>query len=253
MDTTAICNQVVDDAYVSKFLDLWGRNSSLNISEKLGYDCVEGTDKDSINLLDFLNMVIQKKTGNLVRNWCNSCTTIQQTDQGYLTITGALDVGTSSSSTKPIYFKSGDVESMGSLKDAVLNIQDESWNNPDWPGIIVKTPKNKINKLDMEGNPLPSDFLKIETIPVTDASKITEVNGSNYSNYYYLFIRDSECSELPLPVYQNHQDTNVSNILDNEVWPLVSNDGTPLDINFSGCPDSCDWNWKKEENFISKR
>ena len=110
-----------------------------------------------------------------------------------------------------------------------------------------------INKLDMEGNPLPSDFLKIETIPVTDASKITEVNGSNYSNYYYLFIRDSECSELPLPVYQNHQDTNVSNILDNEVWPLVSNDGTPLDINFSGCPDSCDWNWKKEENFISKR
>ena len=57
MDTTAICNQIVDDAYVTKFLDLWRRNGSLNISEQLGYDCVEGTDKDTINLLDFLNFM----------------------------------------------------------------------------------------------------------------------------------------------------------------------------------------------------
>ena len=245
-----ICNKTIDSQYILRFLELWG-NPNATFSDKLGYDCVEGTKKDKINLLDFLNVVIQNRKGDPVRDWCNSCTTLQQTEQGYLTITGALELNNSSSSVRPLYFNSSDVESSGSLKNAMLDIENESWNNPNWPGVIVKTPKEKINILDKDGNVLSNNILKIETLPVKDVSNFIQTNGSNYTNYYYLFIKDSQCADLPLPVYQSYQDSSVNpNILNNQIWPLVSNNGTPLDISFTGCPENCDdWEWNKEENF----
>ena len=36
-----------------------------------------------------------------------------------------------------------------------------------------------------------------------------------------------------------------------KVWPLVGNDGNPLDIQFTGCPDSCnEWEWNSQISMI---
>jgi hypothetical protein len=243
-----VCDQVTDFNYIQALLNVWGSQGTM---DQLGYDCIDGTDKNKVNLLDFLNAAVQYKKGTKVSDWCNSCTTIRQTDQGYLTITGALDLKGSSSSTKPLYFKETDVATRGSLRDSAFDIELDKWDNPEWPTVITKTPKNKIRILDSGGNPITN--LSIETVPVKDVSKINDNNPSqsNFNEYYYLFIKVNSCNGIPLPVYQYTKDANVSNLPGDKVWPLVGNDGNPLDIQFTGCPDSCnEWEWNSQISMI---
>ena len=238
------CDQTTDYTYIENLLDVWASDGSM---DQIGYDCIDGSNKNKVNLLDFLNAAIQYKKGTKVSDWCNSCTTIRQTDRGYLTITGALDLKGSSSSTKPLYFKESDVENKGSLRNGKFDIELDKWNDPQWPAVITKTPKNKIRILDVNGNKLTN--LNIETVPVKDVSKINDSNPnqSYFNQYYYLFIKVKSCNDIPLPVYQYTQDESVSTLQGNKTWPLVGNDGNPSNTIFTGCPESCNkWTWMPE-------
>lgn len=241
----SVCDQLTDSNYIQEFLNIWGSNGT---KDQIGYECVDGTNKNKINLLDFLNVVVQSKKGTKVGGWCNSCTTISQTDKGYLTISGALDLNGSSSSTKPLYFNKTDVETRGSLVGGAYDIISGKWNNPQWPTIITKTPKDKIRILDQNGISIQNSNISIETVPVGDVSNINDnnPNESNFSKYYYLFVKVKDCNNIPLPVYQHTSDSNVSGLLNDDVWPLVGNNGEPLNVKFNGCPVGCNsWEWNK--------
>ena len=236
------CNRKTDLSYLADFIVAWK-----NQGPEAGFNCV-GTDrpysntKNEINLLDFLGVLIQIKKGGgqtLVADWCDSCPTIQQTANGYLTIKGALNLDTSTSKRRPIYFYSGDVANEGNVDKYHLDVLSGKWTDNHWPNVIVKSPDIRV--LDSSGSPLQSDTLDIRTIQVKDVNK--NMVDSVYNNYYYVYIVDKSCSNLPLPIYQYYRDTNENPTGESSVWPLVANDGTSKDMTFPNCPECDEWDW----------
>jgi len=195
-----ICNQDTDLQYLSDFIDAWK-----NDSPEVGYNCIDGYKPNKINLLDFLNVLVQIKIGDRkVADWCSSCTTIQQTTNGYLTIKGALNLDTSTSDERPMYFRTADVSNLGDLSTVYLDVINNTWTDPTWPNIIVKSPAENIRVIDSNGNTIPPNTLKIMTVPIPDAT-IQDPTDVTLKKYYYLFVSVPTIWD---PIVQIHQTPN---------------------------------------------
>ena len=239
------CDRNTNNDYLADFITMWKRGSR---GMEVGFNCIDGRKKNKINLLDFISIVVKIKQGggNLkVSDWCSSCTTIRATEGGYLTVSGALNLDTSTSDERPIYFFDDDVENLGNLSSNYLDlsVKGGEWTNRTWPNVIVKSPADDIRILDVNGN--PASELKIRTIPIPGVTNLGEDNNPTLRRYYYLFVENPNCSNLPLPVYQYSGDSGSESTNPNGDWRLVSNMGTPVGAGFDDCPENCDqWDWK---------
>ena len=228
------CDQITDNTYINNFIKAWKAQSPM-----IGYDCVQGTRKDAINALDYINAFAHQ--GQPLSEWCMNCTTVQQTDNGYLTVKGALATSPSTSSERPLYYYRNDVASTGSLKEYFYNPDTKTWSKPTWPNVIVHFPADNIRVLDSSGN--PTNEIEIRTVPVSD------VTDTSVTDLYYLFVVDKSCSGLPMPVYLYADDTSKTSsnttIYD---WPPVGNDSKPYNTTFTDCPQGClKWEWEKQD------
>jgi len=205
------CKRQTDNEYIKEYINNWKKGGQMNCSNvKSG-------------LLDFIKALIINKNDPslLVQNWCLSCAKLKLHPLGYITISGAFS---KSVGERPIYYFRNDEDPKYQLTKYNFNPETEKWSDKNWLNVVVRQPDTDIY-ID------PSLNIRIRTIPV--------------GKYYYLFVVNPACGDLPMPVYQYVGDfSSISTNPLNINWPLVGADGSSLNTTLNKCPANCDdWKW----------
>lgn len=216
-----MCDSETNNTYIEELVQHWQDGTP-----DMGFDCT--STRKEIGLLDFIVAVSNSKKGIPVRNWCNSCATLQQQKNGYLAIRGALDLAESTSKETPIYYNPSDQDPKKQFESDRLD--GSKWSNPKWPNVITKYPDVAV--LDPNGNPTT------QIVPKSVELAKTGYTGE-FKDYYYVFLENVGCSKLPMPVYMGATQSSGSSV---GTRPAIPNNGS---VYFSSCPSDCsDWKYK---------